>query len=308
MRRTVLAAVLGALTAVSVLLAGGGAAAAPPPHAKKKPDNHERTLDYWTEHRLDKAVPRAKGRSVVKGRKWKDETARVARTTGKVFFLMGGQQYVCSASAIGNGGAVDLVLTAGHCVYDEADGYASFFLFIPGYAGGGWDGYDVWTAESVFTTDGWHEDTDLADDTGLAVVTSGDGGPSLRESLGPLPTMATDLDYSDGEVFSAFGYPSENPYKGVRLGWCQGPVEVSSEVADTVSLPCRMSGGASGGPWYAGREGTGRIASVNSFGFDGVQEMFGPTFDDAEERMLAEARDGACASAEVCSAEVSSTP
>lgn len=308
MRRTALAAVLGALTAASVLLAGGGASAAPPPHAKGKPDSHERTLDYWTESRLDNAVPRGKGRSVVKGRTWKEDAAPVARTTGKVFFLMGGEQYVCSASAIGNGRSVDLVLTAGHCVYDESAGYASFFLFIPGYAGGGWEGYDLWTAESVFATDGWQGDGDLADDAGLAVVTSGDGGPSLREALGPLPTMATGLDYSDGEVFSAFGYPSDNPYKGVRLGWCQGPVEVSSMEEDTLSLPCRMGGGASGGPWYAGREGTGSIASLNSFGFDGVKAMFGPTFDAAERRMLAEAADGACAPGEVCSAAVSPTP
>jgi hypothetical protein len=348
MRRRAAALVLGVLAA-SALTFGGNAAAAPP-HGDQAKMSHERVVDYWTPHRRAAATPLdvtvaerrqhsrrpgspmhrptaraktrghrgappqtgrwAKGRNVVDGALWPASRSQVARTTGKAFFLLDGNQYVCSGSAVRGPRGVDLVLTAGHCLTGEAGSYATFFLFVPGWDGTPWSESDVWTATSVFVTEEWQQSEELSDDTGLAVVTN-DEGKTFDALPGRLPTMdflAAHRHRRDNRSYSVFGYPSAAPYDGVNLGYCQGPVDRGLEVDDTLSMACGMPEGSSGGPWYSGPRGTGGIASVTSFSFEGSDQLFGPTFDAPEARLLAQAWDGVCTAREVCSADLSATP
>ena len=56
-----------------------------------------------------------------------------------------------------------------------------------------------------------------------------------------------------------------------------------------------MTGGSSGGPWYQGKSGTGPITSLNSYGYNGLNRMFGPTFDSQQEGVAyTQADDGSC--------------
>ncbi|HEU4514569.1 MAG TPA: hypothetical protein VFR87_15790 [Nocardioidaceae bacterium] len=320
-------------TALTLLLAPAAVvvsspAGAVPDTGQKARTAHERIVDYWTSARRASAVPldvtlpetRAKGGkptrpgagdggggggttlSTTTGAVWSDMTAAVARTTGKVFFTLGGTNYVCSASAV-EGGSVNLVLTAGHCVWDDTAGFASRWVFVPGYDGGT-EPYGRWTASALFTTAGWSESGDaFPDDAGLVAVTDGGSG-SLAETLGTtLPTMAAQSGQDlSGAVYSAFGYPAAQKYRGTTLAYCEGPVQSGTgRDADTMSMACDMTGGSSGGPWYSAANGTGQIVSVNSYGYQGLIRMFGPTFDSAESVMYAAASDGLCAdTAEVC--------
>jgi hypothetical protein len=108
---------------------------------------------------------------------------------------------------------------------------------------------------------------------------------------------------------SAFGYPVAAPYGGGELAYCSGPVQAGTgRDAGTLSMVCDMTNGSSGGPWFDTENGTGQIVSVNSYGYDGIQRMYGPTFDGQETSMYSAASDGQCAgAAEVCTT-VAATP
>src|SRR5699024_1629889 len=80
----------------------------------------------------------------------------------------------------------------------------------------------------------------------------------------------------------AFGYPAEDPYDGEQLTYCSGTTTTDPLGTDDHGLDCDMTGGSSGGPWFAEFDessGTGLQASVNSFGYIFLPDvMFGPYF------------------------------
>ena len=112
--------------------------------------------------------------------------------------------------------------------------------------------------------------------------------------------MGSETVVSD-TTFSAFGYPAAKKYKGGTLTYCEGPA-VSGYDGDpaTVSIACDMTGGSSGGPWYDESGGNGEITSLNSYGYGGLNRMFGPTFDAQESAAYVAASDGSCDGTEVC--------
>src|SRR5688572_20453758 len=125
-----------ALTAVLVL-AALPAAAVPALARDSAQARHERVVAYWTPARLKAAVPRdfvkklngtfqprarPKGVGSVAGADWPNGQGQVYRTVGKVFFSLSGGNYVCSGAVATDGSTTNgrsLVLTAGHCAYDE---------------------------------------------------------------------------------------------------------------------------------------------------------------------------------------------
>lgn len=313
MRRTV-PLFLAALVAASAPLAWGSVASAKPADDRGASadarSEHQRIVDYWTPARRASAVPRdmtrpsdRKGKpggggggttGTVTGATWTRTGSAVEKTTGKVYFSMGRSNYVCSGSAVS--GSVNLVLSAGHCVWDDAEGFATNWMFWPGYYNGE-KPYGTWTAKQLFTTSGWKTvgGNDWKNDAGLAVVT-GDPGHTWSE-LGTLPSMSTSTDYGNlgGAVYSAFGYPAAQKYKGQTLTYCQGPVQTGYDGdPNTLSMACDMTGGSSGGPWYSQANGSGQVVSLNSYGYSGVSRMFGPTFDSPEGSMVSAASDGGC--------------
>ena len=330
MRRATALMSAGLLAATAALSWAGSASAAPGDRDGRGADartTHQRIVDYWTPERRATAIPRAmvlpefraKGGKpgkpdggdgggggdgsdpVVSGATWTDGGASVAKTTGKVFFTLGGSRYVCSASAVA--GQENLVLTAGHCVWDDVAKFATNWMFAPGYDNGVNIEYGEWTATSLFTTSAWADTTGNAwpDDAGMAVVTNGSSA-TLSGRLGSLPAMAAQSGGGDlsGATYSAFGYPAAQKYKGGTLTYCQGPVMVGYDSQDTLSMACDMTGGSSGGPWFGGPGGTGQIVSVNSYGYRGLARMFGPTFNEQEGVMSGAAGNGTCESGETC--------
>jgi hypothetical protein len=47
-------------------------------------------------------------------------------------------------------------------------------------------------------------------------------------------------------------------------------------------MACNMTGGSSGGPWLSGFEGTSpALSSLNSYGYQGLSNMYGPKFNSS---------------------------
>lgn len=44
----------------------------------------------------------------------------------------------------------------------------------------------------------------------------------------------------------------------------------------TQGIPCDMTGGSSGGPWFIGSGADGLQNSINSYGYSGSPVMYGP--------------------------------
>jgi hypothetical protein len=80
----------------------------------------------------------------------------------------------------------------------------------------------------------------------------------------------------------AFGYPAAGKFKGKDLTYCAGGIFTDRYNDDlTWGLPCTMTGGSSGGPWlspFTTSSGSGTLHGLNSYGYSGVKNMYGPKF------------------------------
>ena len=183
-------------------------------------------------------------------------------TTGKVFFTLGGSNYVCSGSAVTSGNE-SVVLTAGHCLHEGPGAFATNFAFVPAYDDGARP-YGTFVATDLYTTSQWAASGDFVYDVGFAVVAPV-GGVTLADTVGAqgigFTASRTDFRY-------AFGYPAARPYDGSDLIYCAGTLKADPYGWDTLGMSCNMTGGSSGGPWLSGfrtTTGLGTLTSVNSY-------------------------------------------
>jgi V8-like Glu-specific endopeptidase len=204
----------------------------------------------------------------------------VVNTSGKVFFTMGGTDYMCSGSSIAAANR-SLVQTAGHCVNAGPGEFATNFVFVPAYRDGQAP-FGVFPAQRLHTTSQWSDHGDLSYDVGYAVV-SPVNSRSLADTVG---AQGVGFNLSRGAHMHAFGYPATGPYDGSKLAWCSGVVSQDTQGTSDQGMKCNMTGGSSGGPWFINYDegtGVGTLNSLNSFkystlGLLGGNKMFGPYF------------------------------
>jgi V8-like Glu-specific endopeptidase len=278
---------------------------------------HDKVVEYWTPQRMRNAVPAeilvsdqdksSAGGTVAAGRPTVVPQAKpapsadfqggyytgggeVVDTTGKVFFTLGGVNYVCSGSSVSSGNE-DVVLTAGHCVHEGPGDYATNWAFVPAYDDGARP-YGTFTARQLTTTTQWQNSGDFDYDVAFAVMNTLNG-EHLTDVVGG---QAIGFNQPRGQYMYSFGYPAANPYDGSDIAWCHGTV-----VQDTFGgsadqgMDCNMTGGSSGGPWFANYDeatGVGVLGSVNSFKYRGGNlrnYMFGPYLGDVAESLYTSA-------------------
>jgi hypothetical protein len=318
------AARVGTLTVATLALiaaaVGPAAAASPNAEARAKAE-HERIVRYWTAERIADAQPRdferapngtiqprAKpskppgggggGGSTVTGASWAGEGPVVTKT-GKVLFTMGGSNYVCSGTVVADKGSMpnhSLVLSAAHCIYDEAaDVFATNWIFVPSFDTSptftcAQASLGCWTATGLAVHQEWADEESLTTrattyDFGIAVV--GGGGKTgtttqLDSAVGGGYTVSTSA-INAGTTVHAFGYPAAQRYKGNDLTYCAGPTFTDQYNDDaTWGIACNMTGGSSGGPWFkdfASAGASGTVTSLNSYGYSGLSNMYGPKFN-----------------------------
>ncbi|MET8682383.1 peptidase [Streptomyces sp. NPDC004647] len=199
----------------------------------------------------------------------------VVTTSGRVFFSYQGRTASCSGDAVTSQNA-STVITAGHCVKLEGNWHTNW-VFVPGYHDGQTP-YGTWTAAKTMSTPQWTASEDINYDVGVAVVNPLNG-KKLTEVVG-----AQGLQFNGGynKAMYAFGFPAAAPYDGSKLIYCSGNTSKDFLFSNDHGMGCNMTGGSSGGPWFASfneATGTGLQASVNSFGYTFLpNRMFGPYF------------------------------
>jgi hypothetical protein len=254
----------------------------------------------------------------VTGAHW-DNGGTVQTSTGKVLFSFPkvsvdeDAYFVCSASVVDYVAdgvmQASTVVTAAHCVYEndpsnvwvDSDGtpfsvevgFANNWIYIPDY-----EKMDAslsllsdnfcestplgcWAATSLVLHEGFAEaggfnGTAIQYDFAFAVLT----GNSNLNAHGDQDIKFDAV--SKGMSTYAFGYPHDKIFKG-DLRYCAGDVNFDNRFFKlSYKLKCDMTGGASGGPWFApftDTSGVGTVISVNSYRYSGGDAMYGPKFN-----------------------------
>ncbi|WP_457966202.1 hypothetical protein M1E17_06285 [Arthrobacter sp. D1-29] len=311
-----LATSLLSLSAAALLALGAASGATAVPAAaedKQAPSVTSATVDstgvaeYWTSDRMQNAIPgdvlagkalergnSSSAASVEKGTNTKVKPAQGKATIavseapvdhiGKVFFTLGGANYVCSGNAVVSANR-STVATAGHCLNEGPGAFATNFMFAPKYENGV-SPYGKWTARHLYTPTQWSSNGDIQYDTGFAVMNQLNGqylADVVQES-------GVEFNAARGLTYKAYGYPAAKPFNGASLKSCTGAAFDDTENQfNTQGISCDMTGGSSGGPWFIGSDATGLQNSINSYGYSRSPVMYGPYWGSVIQQTYASA-------------------
>ena len=192
---------------------------------------------------------------------------------GKVFFTLAGSNYVCSGNSVTSANK-STVSTAGHCVNEGPGAFATNFTFVPAYLNGSAP-YGKWTAKALYTPTQWSAGGDMTYDTGFAVMNPLNG-KTLADVVG---ASGVQFNAARGLAYKSFGYPAAAPFNGESLKSCSGTAKNDpyNPQFNTQGIPCNMTGGSSGGPWFIGTSASGYQNSINSYGYGtNSTTMYGP--------------------------------
>ena len=258
---------------------------AAPAHAqvsRQQVDKSKSSVEsYWTAERMQAATPREQSRgggsAAAKAAPLPWTSAEVSTpytqqptsTHGKVFFTLGGSDYVCSGTALLSGNK-SVVWTAGHCVNEGPGDFATNWEFVPAYKDGSAP-LGVYVASDLVTSNAWATQGDFSYDFAAAVVEPA-GGTALTDRVGG---RGIAFNTARSQTYKSYGYPAAPPFTGERLWTCTSPLQTSDNGASpaTLGIGCDMTGGSSGGGWIVGNN----LVSENSYGYDNQPNvMFGP--------------------------------
>jgi len=200
-------------------------------------------------------------------------------TAGKAYFVLNGQNYMCSGSVV-NANNKATIVTAGHCVYEyERQIWATNWIFIPDYSLGSRP-FGTFVGRQLATKNGWMNSRDWNYDVGIVLVNRNDKGQLPQDVVGGLGIT---LNAPKQAATNAFGFP-KNMNNGETMSTCAGTSSGATVLAGFTGyqLACGMTGGSSGGPWiqqYNTNTKSGQQVSVNSFIISNRPGyMFGPHF------------------------------
>jgi V8-like Glu-specific endopeptidase len=200
-------------------------------------------------------------------------------TVGKVFLTnAAGQDMACSGTAImsSNHSVVD---TAGHCLYLNGR-WVQNVIFCPLYENGKTP-YGCWAARDLEVPSDWIDarPNDLHHDFGMVIVAPNSKGV-LTDLVGGAGWA---YNQPANQTFYAYGYPAGSPFDGQTRKSCEGLVGTTWKHGggNVVSIPCGMTGGSSGGPWFIQINGNLYLNGHNDF-TSGILpgHMFSPYYDD----------------------------
>jgi V8-like Glu-specific endopeptidase len=210
-------------------------------------------------------------------------------TVGKLFFVRGNSDYVCSGAAIVSENH-NTVNTAGHCLYSEGV-WSKDVLFCPLYSQGTGT-YGCWAARDLAVPADWIDDSfppyDFHHDMGMAVMAASQQG-DLTDWVGGAGWA---YNQEATQQFTAYGYPAAYPFDGESRHSCQGNGQLWEHGNGwAVSIDCNMTGGSSGGPWFIQNGEDSYINGHVDFGYrnkPGV--LFSPLYDDTWYQLYNEAQ------------------
>jgi len=216
------------------------------------------------------------------------------------------QGFVCSGTSVENTlTSRSLILTAAHCVYDDANNaFARNVLFIPNQAGTSGSATDqncdndpigCWTPSFGAVDTNWTTSVfpnNVEWDYAFYVVDS-TGAHSGAGNIDNLATAAGVLSLSFLAPALDDGNPAAGPDFTHALGYSYSDdpnfmfcaEDMTTEGTVNWWLPsCELSSGSSGGPWIQPMDtgsGSGPVISVNSWGYTTSAGMAGPMFSNS---------------------------
>ena len=208
------------------------------------------------------------------------QTTFPTSTNGRLFGkLKGFGGYSCSATVVSSS-SHSVIMTAGHCVFDENAGFAKKVIFVPAYHDRARP-FGVFAASRLVATKGWQRITNFNYDY-AAIRLRKTGGNAVGSVVGE---QGVAFNQSRQQTFQAIGFPFN--FDKAELMWnCVADfagVDPRDRFAGKPDngIGCDMSSGASGGGWFI-RDAAGSqyINSVTSFGYPAIKKvLFGPYFD-----------------------------
>jgi V8-like Glu-specific endopeptidase len=207
----------------------------------------------------------------------------VAAAIGKVFFTLGGTDYLCSGALVRSKHAY-VVLTAAHCVRNGRGQWATNWTFVPGYKDGA-QPYGQYTARRFFVSPRWTGPGTGSERYDVAFVqVSRATLYGWRSRMAKAPA-GLPIRFAAGQRVAAvsrdyvFGYPALPPFTGLYPNYCAGQALDGATRPGSVQTPCAMTAGDSGGPWLAGfspRTGAGTITAVTAYKLAGdLRTLYG---------------------------------
>ncbi len=172
-----------------------------------------------------------------------------------------------------------VVDTAGHCLYWNG-GWVRNMIFCPLYDKGNTP-YSCWAARDLEVPADWidRQPNDLHHDFGMAIVASNSQG-DLTDLVGGAGWA---YNQPINQTFYAYGYPAGYPFDGQTRQSCEPASGTSWQHGGgtVVSIPCNMTGGSSGGPWFIQIGDHLYVNGHNDF-TSSLQygHMFSPYYDD----------------------------
>lgn len=212
-------------------------------------------------------------------------------TVGKIFFSdSAGRNYVCSGTAVASSNH-NLIDTAGHCLYGQGQ-WMQNVMFCPLYDKGN-QPYGCWVARALLVPAEWinARQNELHRDFGMIVVDP-NGQGNLTDVVGGAGWA---YNQPIQQAYYAYGYPAAYPFDGQTRQSCdQGSIGKRWNHAGgtVVSIPCNMTGGSSGGPWFIKNGSSWYLDGHNDF-TSTIQRghMFSPYYDDIWFALYTKAQD-----------------
>jgi V8-like Glu-specific endopeptidase len=197
------------------------------------------------------------------------------RAAGKLYFKIGNESYVCSASLIKKG----LIVTAAHCVADW--GNSTFYTgweYIPAMSGikkpyGSWRVNSAWVLNSYYSgTDSCFVDGVVCPDDVAVLVVTPKWGIYPGKVTGWLGYGYDGYGFSSGyAMINQLGYPVSHD-NGTMMQRTDSQGFVSGTFSDNTVWGSRQTGGSSGGPALVNL-GKAAVLSGTTTGTDGDYNM-----------------------------------
>ena len=194
-------------------------------------------------------------------------------TCGKLYFTQGGGDFTASASVV----APNILLTAGHCVFDGG-AWSQNVTFFPSYPSrSSSDPAYRFSYSYIAAWTAWTQNGNSAYDYGMVWIDNAPG--QILGWLGVLWNAST-----SGRSWDAVGYPATRTRRSPEERWTRrsGHSGASGTFSGVIGLNNdNMEHGSSGGPWITSFNGSPReyANGLQSFHIhDGDFTEYGPYF------------------------------
>jgi V8-like Glu-specific endopeptidase len=195
---------------------------------------------------------------------------------GKLFFSLGTQNFVCSASPINR----STIATAGHCLSSGNGTFATNVLFCPSYTQAGVNpARGCWSVVQIWTTGPWHVNGDPDYDYACRVTHT--VGTIIANKMGNVTGWAGRAWNWVDVPEMTFGYPQAAPFNGTiiqqtaSVDWYNVDFTPGAQVSKVIGSD--LTGGSSGGPWYLSwRHPSAEVADTDGFSSTDPVNTSGP--------------------------------